>query len=83
MTIEEQYNQRIDAMSPRERVARSFALLQWTRETMGRQIQQEHLKKSGVELSPEELKWSIARRLYASEPAVIALIERRLADGPA
>jgi hypothetical protein len=80
MTIEEQYNQRIDAMSPRERVARSFALFQWMREMVGRQLQQEHRTNFGAELSSEELKWRVALRMYGGEPATVALIERRMTD---
>jgi hypothetical protein len=80
MTIEEQYQQRIDAMSPRERVARSFALFQWMREMIGRQVQREHVEKFGVEMSTEALKWRVALRVYGSEPGVVALIERRIAE---
>ncbi len=82
MLIEDEYNARIDALSPRERIARSFALFQWMREMIGREIQKESIVSNGCEFSPEELKWRVALRIYGSEPAVVALIERRLADVP-
>jgi hypothetical protein len=80
MSIEEQYNARIDAMSPKERVARSGAMFQWMRDTIGRALQKDRLAECGREYSAEELKLRIAFRIYSNEPAVVALIERRLAN---
>lgn len=80
MSIEEQYNARIDAMSPKERVARSAAMFQWMRDTIGRSLQKDRQAECGEEYTAEELKLRIALKIYASEPAVVEFIERRLAD---
>jgi hypothetical protein len=74
-----QYESRIDAMSPQERVARSAAMFQWFRDMIGRQIRQE-LAADGTTVSDDVLKLRIALRMYESEPTVAALIRRRLDD---
>ena len=76
--IESLYQQCIDAMSPAERVARSAAMFQWTREQIARQIKAQHHGP----LSKERLKWLVALRLYGNEPVVRKLIENELADVP-
>lgn len=80
MTIEEEYRARVDALAPHERVARSAAMFQWTREMIGRQILEERRVAGAAEITAEELKWRIALRMYADEPPVVALIHRRLAE---
>ena len=62
-------------MTPAERVARSAAMFQWTRDQLGRQI----ISDQG-EISEEILKWHVALRLYGNEPAVRKMIEGKLAD---
>ena len=62
-------------MTPAERVARSAAMFQWTRDQLARQVISEH-----GEISDELLKWHVALRLYGNEPTVRKLIERKLAD---
>lgn len=72
--IEVEYQKRIDAMAPAERVARSAAMFQWTREQLARQIV--------AELGPmdaSKLKWHVALKLYGNEPIVREMIERELA----
>ncbi len=72
-TIELAYQQRIAALTPMDRVARSAAMFQWTREQIARQIV--------VERGPTDadtLKWLVALRLYGNEPAIRELIERKL-----
>ncbi len=71
--IEQTYQDRMHALSSQERVARSLAMLQWTREILARQIQAER-----GPLPHEQLKWEVALRLYGSEPACCALIEQEL-----
>lgn len=71
--IEAIYNERIDSMSPAERVARSAAMFQWTREQLARQI----VRELG-EMDAVTLRWQVALRLYGSEPEVRALIESEL-----
>ena len=73
--IELRYQERIDALTPAERVARSAAMFAWTREQIARQIVSEQGEMDG-----ESLEWKVALRLYGSEPTVRRLIERKLAD---
>lgn len=73
--IENFYRARIDAMTPVERVARSAAMFQWTREQLARQILAE---RGGCD--SETLKWEVALRLYGDQPTMRDLIQRKLAD---
>ncbi len=74
-TIEAEYQSRMDALTGKQRIARSMAMLKWTREMIARQI----LAQEGP-MSDERLRWEVALRLYASDSAVCHLIESRLAD---
>ena len=74
-SVEQQYQARMDSLSPQERVARSQAMFRWTRELIGRQI----LRESGS-MSDERLKWEVALRQYGSDPVTRAMIERKLED---
>ncbi len=74
-SVELAYQQQIRAMTPAERVARSAAMFQWTREQIARQI----VAQRGP-TAPESLKWLVALRLYGKEPAIRAMIERKLGD---
>ena len=71
--IELAYQRQIRSMTPAERVARSAAMFQWTREQIARQI----VAQQGP-TDAESLKWLVALRLYRNEPAVRELIERKL-----
>ena len=71
--VEQKYHERIDAMTPKERVARAASMFQWTRETIARQI----VAEQGP-MSEERLKWLVALRQYGAEPAVRTMIERML-----
>ena len=62
-------------MSPAERVARSAAMFQWTRQQIARQL----VAQRG-EMNEEVLKWRVALRLYGNQPAIREMIERKLAD---
>lgn len=73
--IEVEYQRRIAAMSFKERIARSAAMLAWTRQQIAARI-----RKQQPNLSDEQLKWQVAMQLYESEPEIVALIERQLAD---
>ena len=73
--IEAEYRRRVDALSPKERIARAAAMFQWTREMIARRI----VSESGP-MKPEELKWRVALRQYGADPQAKALIERMLAD---
>lgn len=73
--IEVEYRSRMDELSAKQRVARSMAMLQWTREMLARQV----VADSGA-MSDERLRWEVALRLYGSDPATRKMIEQRLAD---
>lgn len=73
--VESHYRDRVDSLTPAQRVARSAAMFAWTREQIARQI----VAEQGT-MDPEWLKWLVALRLYGGEPVVRELIERKLAD---
>ena len=62
-------------MAPAERVARSAAMFEWTRDQLARQIVHER-----GEMNSESLRWHVGLRLYGNEPLVREWIERKLAD---
>ena len=80
--IESEYQKRIDEMSVPEKVARSAAMFQWTRERIGRRIRAELAELSGEMVSDERLKWLVAMELYGDEPVVRGFIEEMLANVP-
>jgi hypothetical protein len=73
--IDIEYQRRVDAMSIREKVERSAAMLAWTRQQMGSRMRQQ-----SPELSDEQLRWHVALKLYESEPAVAAMIQGHLTN---
>ncbi len=73
--IDLEYRRRIAAMTIKEKVARTAAMLAWTRRQIAARIRNEQ-----SELSDEQLKWQVALRLYESEPEVVAMIEKYLAN---
>ena len=73
--IEQEYQSRMDALPGRERIARSLALLAWSRQMIARRIMAER-----SDISAERLKWEVALRLYGSDPAVRRMIESELTD---
>jgi hypothetical protein len=73
--VEKEYQARMNALSPAERVARSAAMFQWARETLARTITAE----MGA-MSADRLKWEVALRQYGAEPAMRAMIEELLQD---
>lgn len=74
-TIEAEYEKRIAAMTPAQRVARSAAMFQWTREQIARRLE----RNLGT-MDAESLKWRVALELYGQEPTVRTLIKRKLRD---
>ncbi len=74
-SIEQEYQTRMDALLPVERVARSAAMFQWTREMLARQV----TAQMG-DMSAERLKWEVALRLYGGESAMRSMIEKSLQD---
>ena len=72
--VEQEYQRRIRAMTPAEKLARMHALNEWARWNIARIITEE----SGP-LPPEVLKWRVALRLYGRNPVCRTLIEEQLA----
>ena len=73
--IEREYQSRMDALRGKERVARSLALLTWSREMIARRIVAER-----GEIPEDQLKWEVALQLYGGDPKVCRMIESKLAD---
>ena len=74
MDIEKEYQKRISAMSPKEKMARMAAMTAWARQTMARQIRDD----LGPEVSDERIKWLVAMKIYGSNPQTSALVQRML-----
>ena len=73
--VETEYQARLAAMTGAERIARSAAMLKWTREMIARQIE------SAIgPISEEQLKWKVALRVYGLDKKTRKLIERKLED---
>lgn len=72
--VEREYQARMDALSPRERMERCAAMLKWTRDMLARRVVEEF-----GPMSDDRLKWEVAKRMYGADPAALAIIERRLA----
>ena len=72
---EKYYQNAIDQMSPKDRMARSVALLKWARELVARQIRSEF-----GPMSDERLRWEVALRMYGRDPRAREMIENELAN---
>ena len=75
--MESKYQDRMDALTPKARVARAASMFHWAREAMARQI----LSDSG-HMSPERLKWMVAMRQYGGDSTTCGLIQRALLNVP-
>ena len=75
--IEKEYEKRMDALTPRERMARAASMYQWSREIIARQIT---LNEGPV--SAERLKWLIAMRQYGTDLTTRELILKALDHVP-
>jgi hypothetical protein len=73
--IELEYERRWQAMSPVEKVARTAAMLAWTRQQMAIRI-----RNAQPSLSDEEVRWRVALQLYERDPDVVRLIQEQLAN---
>lgn len=71
--IEVEYQRRIRSMTPKDRVARSTAMLKWTREALARTV----VREQGA-MSDERLRWEVALRLYQGDAKARAKIEQVL-----
>jgi hypothetical protein len=68
--IELEYRRRIDAMSVVERIRRTEALFNWSRDYIGRSI-----VAARGSISDEDLKWEVALRQYGADPSARKLID--------
>ena len=75
--IESGYQEKVDALTPKERIARAASLFQWARDAIARQI----VAESGP-MSPERLKWLVAMRQYSADSTTCAMIQRMLERVP-
>jgi hypothetical protein len=75
--IELKYREQIDALSPKERVARAVSIFQWTRKAIARQI----VADLG-QINPERLKWLVAMRQYGADSATREMIQKVLENVP-
>jgi hypothetical protein len=75
--VEQKYQQRIDAMTPKERVACATSLFQWTRETIACQI----IAESGP-MPFNQLKWLVAMRQYGSDKTTREMIQKAIDNVP-
>jgi hypothetical protein len=73
--IDDAYAAAIDRLTPTEKIARSMAMLDWSRRWIGRQVVAER-----GPLPEPRLRWEVALRLYGSEPATCRLIETAIAE---
>ena len=76
-SVELKYQERINALTPKERVARATSIFQWTREAIARQI----VADLGP-ISSEQLKWLVALRQYGTETATGKMIQKVLENVP-
>lgn len=75
--VETLYRSSISSMSPREKVAKSIGLFNWSRDFISREI-----RKSNPGASPERLKLLVALRMYGSDMKARKMIEGLLANVP-
>ena len=76
-SIEQHYQAAIDAMSPKQRVAKAVELFHWSREFIGRQVRAEN-----PDASEKRLKLLVALRMYGGEASMKRLLEGELANVP-
>lgn len=75
--VESLYQNAVDSMTPCEKIARSVGLFNWSREFIGREIQNDN-----PNASPERLKLLVALRIYQGDALTSELVEGLLANVP-
>lgn len=75
--VDSLYQNAVSSMTPREKIARSIGLFNWSREFIGRQV-----REANSCASPEKLKLLVALRIYGSDRKTRELIEGLLANVP-
>jgi DNA-directed RNA polymerase subunit F len=72
-SVEAKYLERIDALTPKERIARATSIFRWTREAIARRI----VADLGP-ISSEKLKWLVAMRQYGADRTTEKMIQKVL-----
>ena len=70
MNVELEYRARIDAMSVADRIRRTEALFNWSRDYLVRSI-----VAARGQMSDDDVKWEIALRQYGADPVTRELID--------
>ena len=73
--IEKEYEKRMDALTPKERMARAASMHRWSREVIARQI-----TLDAGNVGSERLKWLVALREYGADSMTRDLIRKALGD---
>ena len=73
--IEKEYEKRMDALTPKERMARAASMQRWSREVIARQI-----KLDAGNVGSERLKWLVALREYGADSMTRDLIRKAFGD---
>ena len=68
--VELEYQRRVSAMTPKEKMARCAAMFSWHCQQMARQIH-----TANPELTNLQVQWNVALKLYENEPEVVKLIK--------
>ena len=76
-SVELKYQERMDALSPKERIERATSIFQWTREAIARRI----VADFGP-MSSEKLKWLVAMRQYGADRTTEKMIQKVLENVP-
>lgn len=72
-TIGKEYEKRMDALTPKERMARAASMHRWSREIIARRI-----ASNEGHLYPERMKWLVAMREYGANSMTRDLIRKAL-----
>ena len=72
-TIGKEYEKRMDALTPKERMARAASMHRWSREIIARQI-----ASNEGHFHPERMKWLVALREYGANSMTRDLIRKAL-----
>ena len=73
--IDTLYDAAIDNMSVKEKIARSVAIFNWSREFAARQV-----REANPDACPEVIRLLVALRIYGHEPQIKSMIESLLAE---
>ena len=75
--VDSLYQNAVDSMTPREKVARSVGLFNWSREIIWRQV-----REANPNASTARVKLLVALQIYGGDTRMRTLIEGLLANVP-